>query len=455
MLSLMRSARHPFTALFLGTAAILVGCGASDSDGADPPQRGASSSGADPSRPGADSRPGANGDPNDPSAPRSSSHGPFFRAAADRGDLQAFVLDDAALHVDGSIKIAEGKGHPGTDPQPTGYHGGSFYNGGAYRYAVASSPEWISDVPFDSITPSFEALAPAGTWIHVKVAARLTDGTWTKDYSLGVWAEDESTVRRHSVEGQADPNGDVATDTLDLTRPADALRMSVVLFSSSTSTATPTLRAVNAIATKRTAIPASTTGEAAALGKKLAVPMRSQMIYPNGGNAWCSPTSTSMLLGYWADALNAAGLRETPPEAAGRCNDFVYRGTGNWTFNTAHASAMDDGRLHGAVTRLGSFAQVEQLIAADIPVAISVRYGKNELSNSPIGSTDGHLIVVRGFASNGNVICNDPAFSADAKVEVTYDRAELTKVWQRSMGTTYLVWPTTKKLPVDPAGAFY
>jgi hypothetical protein len=182
--------------------------------------------------------------------------------------------------------------------------------------------------------------------------------------------------------------------------------------------------------------------------------MRSQMIYPGGGEVWCSPTSTSMLLAYWADVLGDAALRETPPEAASMCLDHVYEGTGNWTFNVAHAAARGAGTMHGAVTRLSSFAQLEPLIRAQIPVAISVRYGKGELAHSPVASTAGHLIVVRGFSPTGDVVCNDPAFPSDATVEVTYDRAQLTAAWQGSLGTTYLVWPANRSVPVDPAGAF-
>lgn len=412
------------------------------------------------SRPPADgSRPGA-GAPPPTAQPSTDPKGPFFRVAADQGTFAKLTLDEAVLSADGTIKIADGKGHDGTDPQPSGYHGASFYNGGTYRYAVVTTPEWTAASTFDSVTPSFEASTPPGTWIHVKVAARI-DGAWTKDYSLGVWAEDDSTVRRHSVESQADSNGDVSTDTLELTKPADALRVTAILFSStsssssSSSNASPTLRAISAIATKKTAGPGAGNGDGSALGKNLAVPKRSQMIYPNGGEAWCSPTSTSMLLAYWADTLSANGLRETPPQAASKCNDFVYQGTGNWPFNTAHASSIAGGLLHGAVTRLSSFGQVEQLISAGIPVAISVAYTKGQLKGSPVSSTAGHLIVVRGFAANGDVICNDPAFGSDASVEVTYDRGELTGAWKKSLGTTYLVWPATKTLPIDPQGAFY
>lgn len=363
------------------------------------------------------------------------------------------MLDEASVLSDGAIAIATSGGHAGTDPQPAGYQGGSFYNGASYHYGIATSPALTPAGAFDSVTPSFEAITPPGTWIHVKLAARLHDtGAWTKDYSLGVWASDEATIRRHSVTGQADANGDVETDTLSLSKSADAVRISVVLFSQST--ATPTLRAVRAIATKRGAQGTALAADKSAWGKVLAVPKRSQMIYPGGGEAWCSPTSTSMLLAYWADQLAAPTLRETPPQAAKGCNDVTYAGTGNWPFNTAHAASMAGGRLHGMVTRLTSFAEVERLVSAAIPVAISVSYAAGELGHSPIPSTSGHLLVVRGFAANGDVVCNDPAFPNDASVEVTYDRAELTQVWQHSMGTAYIVWPASKALPVDPLGAF-
>jgi hypothetical protein len=382
--------------------------------------------------------------------------GPFYRASADHGDLAAFTGDEIVALADGTLTLADGAGHDGNDPQPSGYHGGSFYNGTSYRYGSATSPVFVAGAAFDSVTPSFEVVTPPGTWIHVKLAARVA-GTWTKAYSLGVWASDSSTVRRHSVDGQADAEGSVDTDTLTLvaSKTADALRVTVVLFSQSPNVA-PSLRAVNAITsnTHGGASSAALAPDMTAWGKVLDVPKRSQMIYPGGGEVWCSPTSTSMLLAYWSSQLTAPGLLETPPQAATRCQDITYGGTGNWPFNTAHAAAMDGGRLHGLVTRLGSFAEVERLVGAGIPVAISVSYGAGELQHSPISSTAGHLIVVRGFSATGDVVCNDPAFPNDASVTVTYDRTELTQAWQHSMGTTYVVWPTSRTLPADPLGAF-
>jgi hypothetical protein len=433
---------------------IFAACSGSSSDGPSAAAGNDPANANDPSRapatsstaPASSSRPVA--DPATMPAPG----GPLYRATASSGDLAKLALDDATALADGTLAIAAGKGHAGADPQPTGYEGGSFYNGGTYRYATVTSPAIVLTSPFDSVTPSFEATTPAGTWIDVKLAARI-GGTWTKDYSLGVWASDSSTVRRHSVTGQGDASGTVDTDTLTLTSAADALRISVVLLSQS-QTETPTLRALSAIATKRGAAAKPLAADQTAWGKLLAVPQRSQMIYPNGGEVWCSPTSTSMLLAYWGAQLSAPALVETPPQAAAACLDVTYAGTGNWPFNTAHAASMDNGRLHSLVTRLSSFAEIERLVSADVPVAISVSYGPGELGHSPISSTGGHLIVVRGFAANGDVVCNDPAFPNDASVQVTYDRAELTQAWQHSMGTTYVVWPESKTLPVDPLGAF-
>jgi hypothetical protein len=376
--------------------------------------------------------------------------GPLFRAAYDgpsSASLNTFYRHEAALQSDGTITIATKKGYPGVDPQPADYFGGSFYNGGTYRYAATTSPIWTAANAFDSVTPSFEALTPAGTWVEVTVSARVVaTGEWTKEYSLGVWAQDESTVRRHSVGDQKDAQGDVVTDTLLLASPADAITVTVTLFSADATTS-PQLRAVSAITSLRGAAPKMKTASSDLWGKTLAVPKLSQMVYPEGAPAWSAPTSTSMLLGFW-------GVATTPPSAAQLSSDVLVDGPGNETFDTAFASAAANGGLHSMITRLSTFAQVEPLIAHDVPVAIAVTYGDGELTGAPLTTATSHVLVVKGFTANGSVVVNDPAFSTDDAVETTYDRAELTAAWNRATGTTYLVWPDARKLPVDSLGAY-
>jgi hypothetical protein len=39
-------------------------------------------------------------------------------------------------------------------------------------------------------------------------------------------------------------------------------------------------------------------------------------------------------------------------------------------------------------------------------------------------------------------------------VQVTYKRAELEAAHRSSYGTTYVIWPADRALPLDPLGAF-
>jgi hypothetical protein len=375
-------------------------------------------------------------------APSRAHNGPLFMRRARAGELAAFSRDEVDVDDSGELVLPAAGGHPGTDPYPAGtYHGGSYYTGGSYRHGTARSKDWVSAQPFDSVVPSFEAATPKGTWIAIGLSARV-GGIWSKDYALGVWASTTETVKRHSVDGQDDSIAAVNVDTLALKSKADALRFTVQLFSENS--ATPRVRGVAAIVTDTTAPPPGDSSTPAALGKVLDVPQRSQLIYP-GGAVWCSPTSTSMLLAYWAKELGKPELNETVPAAADAIYDWVYGGAGNWPFNTAHAASVGGGALHAIVTRLASFYQMERLIAAGIPAVISI-----ETPTSSIG----HLIVVRGFTASGDVVCNDPYVPTDAEAKVTYDRAELQRAWSHSHGATYVAWPKDTELPVDPLGAF-
>jgi hypothetical protein len=105
--------------------------------------------------------------------------------------------------------------------------------------------------------------------------------------------------------------------------------------------------------------------------------------------------------------------------------------------------------LRAFVTRMYSFNQIEQWIQAGVPLAISITYGEHELPNSPIPSTpSGHLLVVRGFAINGDVITNDPAAPTDASVQIIYNRYDLAQVWLNgSHGLVYVIYPENWPVP--------
>jgi hypothetical protein len=148
-------------------------------------------------------------------------------------------------------------------------------------------------------------------------------------------------------------------------------------------------------------------------------------------------TSTSMVLAYWGSSVPV-------PTAAAATYDYVYQGTGAWHFNTAWAGTYG---LEAYVTRLSSMAQVEEWISAGVPVIMSYAAGVGELPGTPYRSTRGHIMVIRGFDANGNVIVNDPAAASDKGVRFVYDRAILERLWlTHSGGTVYLIYP--RNLPV-------
>lgn len=365
-----------------------------------------------------------------------------WRRSAEAQDFQRFIGEGTTLAADGALELEAATARTGPDPFPPAP--GAQPPEGTAVFGRAISEEHAVPGGFDNVVPSFDALTPPGTWVRVTLAARV-DGRWTRDYDFGAWAFDTGTVARHSVNGQQDEHGRVHTDTLVLSRKADALRMTVWLFSTQPGV-TPRVRALAAALTDTGRAPLDDTSTRLAWGTVLDVPGRSQLVYPDGGG-WCSPTSVSMLLAYWGRRLGREELVVPVPVAAEHIMDRVYEGTGNWPFNTAYGASLGNGALHGLVARLDSFAQVETLIAAGIPVSISIAFEQGQLTGAPITRSDGHLIVVKGFSPQGDVICNDPAFPSDNQVEVTYRRDELWRVWRHSKGMAYVLWPAGTPLP--------
>ncbi|ANS80588.1 Arginine/ornithine antiporter ArcD [Serinicoccus hydrothermalis] len=313
-----------------------------------------------------------------------------------------------------------------------------------YYYGRLTSPQITPAQPFDRLIASWNALTPVGTWVQVEVRAyRPSTSRWTKYFNMGIWTETNATIGRRSVAGQGNADGTVETDLLKLAGGAAYTRFQyrLTLFTTDR-TRNPSVSMVAVLASNsaKEAAGLPVYSDRQAWGRDLNVPKRSQMIYPDGGEVWCSPTSTSMVLAYW-------GKNVTVPRAAARTYDYTYRGHGNWPFNTAWASTQG---LDAYVTRMGSLAQLEEWISAGVPVVISIAWKRGELTGAPIPSSNGHVIVVRGFDSNGDVIVNDPAASSDARVRLVYRRLELFTVWLKySGGTAYLIHPRDHAVPTD------
>ncbi len=111
--------------------------------------------------------------------------------------------------------------------------------------------------------------------------------------SMGVWHSHDQPFPRHSVSGQRDEQGRVATDTLLMNHPASQVQARVTLFTEDRFLS-PTFRSFGVTFSLGENEPGRVPFRG--VTPSLDVPMRSQMIYPDGGEVWCSPTSTSMVM---------------------------------------------------------------------------------------------------------------------------------------------------------------
>jgi len=339
------------------------------------------------------------------------------------------------------------------------------YSAVPYESGTWTSPEVTNPFAFDELVASWNATTPEGTWIRVEMRGSGA-GRTTKWYTLQVWASGDGTIHRTSVPAQGDADGFIAIDTFIRSKKAAELgsyELRVTLYRVTGSSQTPTVWFVGAMTSAASdfAIPSTFTGVAV----DLPVPPLSQEVhaghfleYDGGGEAWCSPTSTAMVLDYWGSGPSAAQLDAWPQiighvdrqvdYAARYVYDWNYRGAGNWPNNTAYAATFAG--MNGFVTRLRSLAEAERFIAAGIPLVASIN---GKLPGFLFKKTSGHLLVIRGFTETGDVISNDPAVFANADARKVYGRADFEQVWLGgSAGIVYVIYPSGVTLPPTVSG---
>ncbi len=286
----------------------------------------------------------------------------------------------------------------------------------------------VIERPFTRCIVSWNAATPSGSGLLLEARVRFGQN-WSKFLRVAHWSADPFANTSFT---DADEKVYLETDTLVCQELAHALQIRVTLRGSTT------LTGLAATFSSDAAPVLGLHSSQQAWGLELNVPKRSQMIYPEGGRVWCSPTSTTMLLEYWEHELQKP-LANTVPEAAQAVWDVAYKGAGNWAFNMAYAGKQG---LNAYVAHLSSFIEAERFIAKGIPIALSMGWREGELDGAPIGHSQGHLIVLRGFTENGDPIVNDPAHASDEAVRVIYKRDQLEKAWlEHSDGVAYIIHP--------------
>ncbi|MEP6909414.1 MAG: C39 family peptidase [Actinomycetota bacterium] len=363
------------------------------------------------------------------------------------------------VNTQGTLTLASG-GLPTfdyTDPYASVPVLGQAVDGtGTYSYGTWTSPVYPISFPFTELVSSWNSDTTPGTWVQSEVKPRLDNGRWAKWYILGRWAYNDSDFHRTSVGHQGDGDGFVAIDTFfTKDHPAVAYQLRLTIFRRVGSSAPVSVSRYSAVASnlrnQRSTFPSATTmnGETIDLGDFGLQPFSQEIHhgeYPefdNGGEAWCSPTSTAMVVRYWQNrtgtlyAPSAAELAwvqyPVDPEVdytARFVYDYHYQGAGNWPFNTAYAAERG---LVSDVTQLHNLSEAEPFIRAGIPLVASVAWESNKLDTA-IKSTNGHLMVIGGFTGNGNVIAYDPASPTDAEVRHVYDREQFERAWIPASG---------------------
>jgi hypothetical protein len=403
-------------------------------------------------------------------------------AAGSARAAQPYPIDFRTFDLAGGIASGLGygsagltlsaKGLPSTtyvDPYADA-NGDGIDGSGAYQYGTWTSTVQPLTFAFNELVSSWNARTPTGTWVQSEVQPQLDDGRWGKWYVLGRWSSNEFDFHRTSVGGQGDADGYVAIDTL-LTKdhPAIAYRLRLTLYRRVGTSATPVVTRFSAVASnltnQKTVLPSATTMNGKAV--ELAVPRYSQEVHHNeypqfdgGGEAWCSPTSTSMVVAYWGAKytpkaseyawVNPAFQDPWVDFTARAVYDYHYQGAGNWPFNTAYAASRG---LVADVTQLRDLAEAESFIKAGVPLIASIAFTSNKLDGADIKSTNGHLVVITGFTGNGDVIVNDPASPDDANVRHVYNREQFERAWiPASGGIVYVDRPAGWKTPLLTAG---
>jgi hypothetical protein len=158
--------------------------------------------------------------------------------------------------------------------------------------------------------------------------------------------------------------------------------------------------------------------------RDLPVPFRAQGDAPrNVRGSICSPTSTTMVMAF-------CGVDRPTVENALAIYDERSDIFGNW--GRACARAGECG-LDAWITRVRTWDQAKAYIAQGQPLIAAINFKPGEFPSNVLRSTAGHLLVIRGFKSNGDVICNDPA-NREKGNGVVYKADELGRAWFKNAG---------------------
>jgi hypothetical protein len=305
-----------------------------------------------------------------------------------------------------------------------------------------TSPEMRSDFAFTELLPSWNASCPPDTGVAFHLRTRdARSGQWSPWLYLGQWgriwlSESERLVRFD--------DGAVHTDILMLDRPADAWQVRAKFHSFSPQPQlSPGVRRIAIAYSGRIDDDAQrrlltdVTHINGQWARSLPVPFRTQLDAPRPlAEMICSPTSVAMVMEYFGTSVSTL-------DNAMATYDHENLIFGNWGRAVQRAAELG---FDAWLARFQSLEQVKSLIAQGLPLIINIKFKEGEFPSCPYKSSGGHLLVIRGFTADGDVICNDP-YVRDKGDGIVYKAGELTRAWLDNSGGVGYVLRTPRQPP--------
>ncbi len=274
--------------------------------------------------------------------------------------------------------------------------------------------------PFRSLVLSANYRTGADGGVLLEVQVRQNN-KWSDFFKLGLLSAQIKT----SFPPQQTPAGQVNTDELVLSRPADAYRYRLKFYGQAE---------LSFLAASLVRDPFEYDGKqasrlpAGSFEKEVTPLSQMELLHPDRRRI-CSPVSLCM-------ALNALDIAIQPEEVLRGVFDPSANIYGNWLFNMAYAGSLG---VQAYVRRFAELNELKDFVSPDSLAVASIAYEKGELAGAAIEHTPGHLVLVRGW-KDGKVLVADPAASARNTVLRSYDAREFANAWlNHKRGAAYIV----------------
>ncbi len=364
-----------------------------------------------------------------------------------RPGCAANTLANPRYATDGLKQIAGASallsGAKSENVQPARKSGGLELKPGAASGTVVLAPV-RTDFEFNELIPSWNGHAPADGGFRVWMRAGSAD--WMSPwFEAGTWGRlgDEPTTR-----GAVFPGGHYDVDYLKLDRPANTVEIRVDLVRNGARGESPSLSAItlsytnstgNAKVFRKFGRPQSGKAPSVAPDQLLDVPFRSQVVPTK---TWigriCSPASVSMATAYF-------GSPATTQEVAAMLYDPPSDLFGVWHRSVQGAAQLG---VNGYLRRFRNWEDVQAEIRRGSVICASIRFRLGELRQPPRvyqrRGTEGHIVVVKGFAPGGRVVTHDSA-SKDYGPNESWLAEDLARAWFDKGGVAYVFVPPARR----------